>query len=490
MAGYYDEVSVLGKGSFGVVKLVTDRATTQERVCKTVSTAGLQSGVLDMVRKEVELLRQLDHPHVVKLFEYVEDLDRQELVLILEYVPGGSCTELLKGPMFGDHPEAKISRLIYQVLAASAYCHSQGVAHRDIKPEHMMLTSVGLWGEPNCKLIDFGLAAFTVNASSQDFVGTPEYMAPEVVTLATVDATKTDIWSIGISTIELLTCKSPFGKPIELGSNEPVYSKIRRYNAFRDIEPELEASGTGWTKRSNEARDFAYWCLVKDSNHRPTAAMCLGHPWIEKQRVARSSLTKDMIRSMHGYIQAHPLVRCCLFVVAARTKVRDTEHYETAFLGLDSDCDGEISRDDLAGALKKPAEWWDTADLMSLLQLNGSGNSGPQFDPAELIDAADLDQSGGLSFTEFMATCLYAKQDSDESLAKRAFDALDDDRDGQVLASDLFAIFQELEFTNNQVLPQDSPINLEKWIDLFNQEFTQPTYGRKVVVRKKRRGWC
>merc|ERR1719183_1784794 len=107
--------------------MVKDRTNAQERVCKTVSTAGLQPGVLDMVRKEVELLRQLDHPHVVKLFEYVEDIDRQELVLILEYVPGGSCAEHLKKSILGALNEALVSRLTYQVLSAVAYCHSQGV---------------------------------------------------------------------------------------------------------------------------------------------------------------------------------------------------------------------------------------------------------------------------------------------------------------------------------------------------------------------------
>lgn len=482
MAGYYDVVGELGKGSFGVVRLVSDRATTQERVCKTVSTSELAPGLLDMVRNEVELLKSLDHPHVVKLFEYVEDTDRQELVLILEYVPGGSCAELLKKSMFS-LVEALVSRLIYQVLAAVAYCHAQGVAHRDVKPEHMMLTQVGLWGHPNCKLIDFGLAAFTASASSQDFVGTPEYMAPEVIDRATGDATKTDIWSIGISTIELLTGKSPFGKPLEYGSNDPVYANVRRYSSFRDIEGTLDDL-RGWSMRSDEARDFAYWLLVKDPTARPTAAEAIMHPWMEQHREKRASLTREMIRSMNGYIQAHPLVRCCLLVVAARTEVQNRERLEAGFLWLDSDCDGEISSQDLAGALAKPAEWWDTADLLSVLR--GS----PEFDPVELIEAADLDQSGGLSFTEFVATCLYQKQDSTDGLVRRAFEALDDDRDGLVHANDVFTLFQELDFSSYALLPQDKPISMTEWCALFNEAFTQPTYQRKVVVRKKKRGWC
>lgn len=474
-------VSDLGKGSFGVVTMVKERTTSQERVQKSVSTAGLGHGVLEMVRKEVDLLCQLDHPHVVKLFEYVEDHDRQQLVLILEYVPGGSCANLLK-TSWNMIQEATVSSFIYQALSALAYCHSQSVAHRDVKPEHMMLTVAGLWGQQQCKLIDFGLGAFTMSASSQDFVGTPEYMAPEVVSRTTDDATKTDVWSIGISAIELLTSTSPFGKPIELGSNDPVYANIRRYNNFADIEP-LLTSLRGWTSRTEEARDFAYWLLVKDPAARPTAAEAINHPWMQEHREKRASLTRDMISSMHGYIEAHKLVRCCLYVIAARTEVPNRERLEAAFVFLDSDRDGEISSQDLAGALAKPAEWWDTSDLMSVL--TGS----PSFDPDALIAAADLDGSSGLSFTEFAATCLYTKQDTPDGLVRRAFEALDDDRDGQIHATDIFELFQELEF-NGGLLPEDKPISMTEWCALFNESFTQPTYQRKVVVRKKMRGWC
>jgi len=484
LAGYYESVRDIGKGSFGVVKMVKDRTTSQERVQKTVSTAQLAPGVLEMVRKEVDLLCQLDHPHVVKLFEYVEDEDRQELVLILEYVPGGSCAKYLKDSYF-DLTEVLVSRLIFQALSAVAYCHSQSVAHRDIKLEHMMLTQGGLWGQPNCKLIDFGLGAFTVNACSQDFVGTPEYMAPEVISRATEDVTKLDIWSIGISTIELLTKKNPFGKPTELGSNDAVYANVMKYNHFRDIENKFLSGLSGWTTRSDEAKDFAYWMLVKDPEARPKAAEAIGHPWMQEHREKRASLTREMITSMQGYIAAHQLVRCCLYVVAARTEVANRERLEAAFVFLDSDRDGEISSQDLAGALAKPAEWWDTSAMPDLMSVLKGGN---QFDPEELVQVADLDNSSGLSLTEFLATCLYTKQDDNESLVRRAFEALDDDRDGLINAKQINEIFEDLDLNN--ALPPDQPISMSQWCSFFNEGFTQPTYQRKVVVRKKMRGWC
>lgn len=493
LASFYDDIRELGKGSFGVVWMVKERKSGQERVCKTVSTAKLQPGVLDMVRKEVELLCRLDHPYLVKMFEYSEDASRQELVLILEYVPGGSCAEalkstvssgLIKGIGFSTTEEI-VARLIHQVLSAVAYCHASGVAHRDVKPEHMMLTKQhGLWGQPNCKLIDFGLAAFTAGASAQDFVGTPEYMAPEVLLRNAEDPTKTDIWSIGISAIEMLTKISPFGKPVELGSNEIVYNRIQKYHNFVDIERQIEHADS-WTSRSAQARDFAAWVLKKDPGLRPSAQESLEHPWMVLHKDKRATLTRDMISSMQGYMDAHILVRCCLFVMAARTEVANRERLEAAFAWLDSDCDGEISEQDLAGALSKGTEWWDAPDFMSMLR--GSQTS---FDPADLMNAADLDYSGGLSLTEFIATCLYVKQDTTDDLVGRAFEALDDDRDGQVHASALIDMFQEMDLSAHGLLPQDKPVNIMEWRALFNEGFTQPTYQRKVVVRKTKRGWC
>merc|ERR1719502_2436746 len=161
---------------------------------------------------------------------------------------------------------------------------------------------------------------------------------------------------------------------------------------------------------------------------------------------------------MNAYVDAHILVRCCLYVIAARTEVPNRERLEAAFVWLDGDCDGEISSQDLANALAKGTEWWDTSDLMSLLR-----GDKDKFDPADLVDAADLDASGGLSFTEFVATCLYVKQDSPDSLVRRAFEALDDDRDGQVHASDLTDMFAEIELSAHGLLPQDKPINIYEW---------------------------
>merc|ERR1711908_73634 len=132
----------------------------------------------------------------------------------------------------------------------------------------------------------------------------------------------------------------------------------------------------------------------------------------------RESLGMEMIQSLAAYQNAPPMVRCCLYVIAARLGVPDLERFGATFLRIDKDGDGKILREDLTNAL---------SDLE-----DGVGDS---IDVDAILHAADLDHTGGINFTEFVAVCLYARhafQGSLDALLRQAFEALDDDRDGLV----------------------------------------------------------
>jgi len=473
----YEVVREVGRGCYGLVQLVRGRHDGRERVCKTVSTARMRPDMLEMMRKEVNLLRSLDHPHIVRLFESAEDIERQELVLVLEYMPGASCQELLdesEAPL----AEALVARIIQQVLIACAYCHARAVVHRDIKPEHMMLTKPGLWsrGQQDCKLIDFGLAQRVGDAGALKLVGTPEFMAPEVVDANSriLDPLKVDIWSIGVSAIELLSGVSPFRpsdctsarrrSPTDGGSSfEPIYERIRRYKDFSYIEKVLE-DAPAWQSRSLEAEDFAAQLLGRECARRPSAAYALQHPWIEKHKVAASGLTVLMRRSMAGYLAAQPLVRCCLLVIAARVLPQgELERIGATFVGVDADHDGKVSIDDLTKALALSPHWWSAEGLMGVLR--SAVAQEPEFDPRAVVSAADFDRSDGLSFTEFAAVCLHAEYGSGQRLARATFEAFDADHDGWLHARDVLPWFQRYEppLPRLPALPSDRPVGFEEW---------------------------
>lgn len=278
----YDIVERLGEGSFGKVDLVKLRSTGEERVCKVVSTLGMRREELEQMREEVRVLRSLDHPNIVKIHEYAEDRDRAQLILILEYIPGGSCGSLLKKRWHQPLSEPLVARFVRQTLQAVAHSHGRGIVHRDLKPEHMMLTTAKLDGVPDCKIIDFGLAAHYGSSGTglhsrelTQRVGTPAYMAPEVADRDAAYTSKADIWSVGVSALELLIGKRPFA----CDNAKRTYERIHFYT---DLDTLMTSVGNPleWHALSSGARDFLRSLLEVEPCRRPTAAEALQHPWL------------------------------------------------------------------------------------------------------------------------------------------------------------------------------------------------------------------
>jgi len=233
------------------------------------------------MKEEVRALHSLDHSNIVKIHEHAYDVDNCQLVIVLEYISGGSCRRLLQQRSGKPLPESFVAHCINQVLSAVAHSHSRGVVHRDLKPEHMMLTSFTPDGHKDCKLIDFGLAACGGNSSNMHgscaLVGTPAYMAPEVVDedRRALDAYKADVWSVGIIVLELLIGKNPF----HLENRLSTFAAIRRFRSF----DELLASHGGmmeWNMLSPMAQAFVRMLLVADPWQRPSASQAMHHPWL------------------------------------------------------------------------------------------------------------------------------------------------------------------------------------------------------------------
>mmetsp|Transcript_88681 Transcript_88681/g.157013 ORF Transcript_88681/g.157013 Transcript_88681/m.157013 type:complete len:1165 (-) Transcript_88681:175-3669(-) len=462
---HYTELREIGRGSFGRVSLVKENATQDERVCKTVSIAGMTPEMVDVLKREAELLCGLDHPGIVRLYEYAEDLELQQVILILEYIPGGGCDDLLAQAIGLTVSESLVVRIVQQTLTALAYCHARGIIHRDVKPENIMLTCRPIFRSPDCKLIDFGAAA-RAGEKTQEIIGTVEYMSPEVVrgNTTTPLSAKADIWAVAASAFELLTGEPPFGSCEEATSPEkeeektkPVQKRILEYTGFDDLEPQAGQwpwqcrNARIWETLSAEAQDFLRWLLHADPAKRPSAVDALQHPWLEKHRPEPCRFTSEMVASLVSYIKAPRVVQCCMLTVANNFGVADFDELSAAFLSADTDCDGKISRRELANALadakceeKKPENGQE--DLMGLL------------------DEKDIGFNEGLGFTEFIAACLYARQGSLEQLIEDAFHTLDGDRDGWVMAQDTISFFLESNAPLLSKINGTSAFCLEDWI--------------------------
>ena len=232
--------------------------------------------------QEIELLKNLQHPNIVKYQGSVRD--QNNLYIILEYCENGSLHSICKN--FGKFPENLVSLYATQMLRGLLFLHEQGVIHRDIKGANILTTKEGL-----VKLADFGVATKQQGLTEGSVVGTPYWMAPEVIELAGA-TTASDIWSLGCTVIELLDGRPPYH------DLAPMPALFRIVN---DDHPPLPEGA------SPLVRDFLMQCFQKDPNLRVSAKKLLKHPWIvSTKRVEAKKPTEydEAVKSVQEWNEA------------------------------------------------------------------------------------------------------------------------------------------------------------------------------------------
>ncbi|KAI9883943.1 MAG: hypothetical protein M1823_004287 [Watsoniomyces obsoletus] len=249
----------LGKGAFGSVYRALNWGTGETVAVKKVKLADLPKSELRVIMLEIDLLKNLKHPNIVKYQGFVKS--PEFLFIILEYCENGSLHSICKN--FGKFPENLVGLYMSQVLQGLLYLHDQGVIHRDIKGANILTTKDGM-----VKLADFGVATKATGLHESSVVGTPYWMAPEVIELSGA-TTASDIWSLGCTVIELLEGKPPYHKL------QPMPALFRIVN---DDHPPLPEGA------SPAVRDFLMQCFQKDPNLRVSARKLLKHPWIVNAR--------------------------------------------------------------------------------------------------------------------------------------------------------------------------------------------------------------
>jgi len=443
----YEVVKELGKGSFSRVQLLRDRRSGAARVLK-ISEGGMGTKQSQMLKNEIHLLSALDHPNIVKVFEYSEDISRGQLLMVLEYVGGGDCQQLLRSSKSAQS-EALIAKLIWQLLSVLCYCHARGILHCDIKPENMMLTQARGNVLPDCKVIDFGLT-HRIDQPTRDFVGTPSYMAPEIVKGTVAYTVKADVWSVGITACELLAAKAPFGRPSDYkGKIDPVLKNIRDYRSFSSIDKKLSvthSSANHWVSRSSSAKDFVESLVIADPAERPHADQALEHPWCQYYKATPTLMDTAMFKSMARFVGASNLMRRCLFIIAARVGSPKMDRIGGIFLSIDNNHTGHLTREAIAETVSRAATCWE-----------------PEIDVDDFFDAADQERKEDLNFLEFAATCLWGTDDTTNTIAERTFKALDDNHDGMVTLSECRHLFRDCDLMELRNLPMNRAFGINEW---------------------------
>jgi len=364
----YEFISILGMGAYGKVRLYRDKNYKDLLFAiKTLKKEGISSYQFNLLKSEVNILSNLDHPNIVKYFGAFED--NYYVHIVMEYLKGYDLYKIISLKKYTGFDEKDMCEIIQQLLKALSFIHSQNIIHRDIKPENILFANKRDYS--TLKLIDFGLA--TTSNKDTKTVGTPYYMSPE-----TIDGhanARSDIWSVGVIIYLMLTGKYAFNA--EKGEN--LYHKIK--NDEIDMKPLIES------QCSEEAKDFICKCLKKNYNERMSTTECLEHPWITKFCFKKNSnlLSNDTINTLLDFANKNALQKEIYYFIAKISSENDINKLKQFFNQLDVDSSGTLTIEEVERAFKEI----DIKITEEELQ--------------QIWDGLDFHKDGQVNYSEFLA---------------------------------------------------------------------------------------
>ena len=280
MEGKYEQLELIGKGSFGDIYHGRNKSTGEDVALKMINLE--EADDIANIQQEIKTLSELKCEYVVQYYDSI--LKGNNLCIVMEYLGGGSVLDLIKYKKHLD--EETISIILREVLLGLKYIHEKNKIHRDIKAANIFLNS-----KAEIRLADFAVSGQLSDQMSKrhTFVGTPFWMAPEVIKQTGHDC-KADIWSLGITAIEM-------------GTGEPPYANLHPMKVLFLIpkNPPPEPP----TTFSKHFREFVSACLRKEPEERPTAAELLKYKFITKYAKKSCSDLLPLIREKNEWLKTH-----------------------------------------------------------------------------------------------------------------------------------------------------------------------------------------
>lgn len=420
---YYETLSRIGSGSYGSVYKVVHKSTGLVRAMKMIRKDNYPSKKNKEFLQEIEILMKLEHPNIIKIYEYFSN--KNYLFLIMEYIPGGELIEnLIKTKNFN---EEKAAYIFNQIFSAVNYLHSNGLIHRDIKPENILVTN-NKDGFIDIKLIDFGSSCnFKPNQKFTSRIGSPFYIAPEVLNHEYNN--KCDIWSIGVILYFLLTGYQPFYSR----TREDLFEKIKRgiYNTERKE----------WIRLSKEAKDLVIHTLDYDYESRYSAEECLKHPWLKNNEQKRNinednqNFFEQVLMNISALHVKEKLQQATIaYIVHSIYTDNEIDTIKKVFQQLDTNKDGILSYNELQEGIKK---------YYAL-----TGEEGENIE--EIIRNIDSNADGVISYEEFLRAAVNKLELLKDNNLKIAFDNFDLNKDGKLSKKEIKAVLgvSDYEYIN------------------------------------------
>ena len=413
----YKKLNFLGEGSFASVYKVqnkfTDVICAMKIINKTFScTIEDENEILN----EINILRTMDHPGILKIFEFYSS--KQNYSIVTELCPGGELFQQIidKGP-FNEKYSAYV---MYQIFSAVNYCHKMHIVHRDLKPENILIVGKDREGLPTIKICDFGTSKmFEKGAVQRKLVGSSYYIAPEVLKKHYNE--KCDVWSCGVIMYILLSARPPFGGEDDNEIMERV--AIGKY----DLE------SPPFNKLSRNSIDLIKRLLTMDPEQRISAEQALNHPWFKEfksqeiyNRINDEDTMKTLVGNLKKYKRTSVIQETALaYLVHHFPQIKDVVNSCKLFNQIDKSGDGKITKAELLRGLSERYK----SDTL-------------ENDVEEIYKNLDMDNNGYIGYEEFVRAAVSKEYFVKDNVLKFAFRYFDKDASGEITFDEIEALFR------------------------------------------------
>lgn len=391
---------------------------------------------VEELKNEVAILKRLDHPHIVKALETFEH--RNQLFIVMELCSGGDL--YTRDP----YTEAEAARIVSGIASAISYMHSKDICHRDLKYENILFVNDSPLAE--VKLIDFGLSRkFVKNEQLNEGVGTIYTMAPEV--LKGSYSKEADLWSLGVITYMLLSSQMPF------------YGRKRRDIVEKIMKGSYEMRGRRWKRVGQQAKAFVEDLLCVDPYERMTADEAYSASWLNCRTgvTVRNPYEEELQsanQSILAYSKYSKIKKIALLICAHKATTTEIGILRKVFQRYDTERNGILSYEEFKAALR---------DI---------GYSEEEY--RNIFDAVDLDGTGKIRYTEFLAATIEAQGAISEERLAEAFDRMDSDDSGYITKENLRELLGD-EIPESEIdaiideadLTQDGRISYSEFLALW-----------------------
>ena len=423
---HYKILEKIGSGSFGKVYRVNHIHSNQFRAMKVISKETLQYQDDDKkFLKEIEVLSKIDHPNILKVFEYYQD--NKSYYVITELCKGGELYEQIYELNHFSEKEAAI--IMEQLLSAVMYIHSKGIVHRDLKPENILLENNKEKKNFYIKIIDFGTSNFFDKSTKLNLkVGTPYYIAPEVLMKSYND--KCDIWSIGVILFILLSGTPPFN-----GNDEEDIMKNVLIGKYSMV-------GDEWQNISKEAKNLTQMLLTYDPEKRITAEQAWNHPWISKYTKSTQKFDNNQynipFENIKYFTSRKKFQQATIaFIVHQASTSEMMKELRRIFKEFDKNGDGQLSYEEIRAGFKM----YFKNEQIAESEIN------------KLIESIDLDKNKYIEYEEFLRVTVNLDLLMTDKNLKMAFDFFDKDKSGKLSHDEIKeAICKDFDAKDNEII--------------------------------------